>query len=324
MQKHTDPKAIAVIGPTASGKSDLAIFLAKKFDGEVISADSRQIYKGMDLGTGKVPRDKRRGRVNEHDKAFNTYYSDGVAHYMLDIISPKSDYNVAKFIKTATKHLEDILSRGKLPILCGGTLFWAQALVENMKIDAVPPNKALRKKLATKDTKELYLLLKSLAPEKAKSIDRYNPVRLIRAIEIAKAPKKRKQESAADTKRREFLSSLDWLVVALAPEREKLNKRIKARINSRLRDGMLEEVERLHDKEKVSWNKLESFGLEYRRCTQFLTGELNNRDFKERLYFDIIHYAKRQETWMRKWNKSREFIIFEKKSDATKIVKNFL
>ncbi len=164
-------KIIAIVGPTASGKSGLAVELAAKYNGEVVSADSRQVYAGLDIGTGKVTK-KEMG---------------GVPHHLLDVVSPKKIFTVSEFKEKAEKGIADILHRSKLPIICGGTGFYIQAIVDNVIFPEVPPNAALRKKLEKKSAVELAKILQKLDPVRFKSIDIKNPHRLIRAIEIAKA-----------------------------------------------------------------------------------------------------------------------------------------
>ena len=164
-------KIIVILGPTSSGKSEVAIALAQKLNGEIISADSRQIYRGMDVGTGKITKSEQKM----------------AKHYGIDIVSPKTEYNSAKFKKYANKIIKDILARGKLPIICGGTGFWIKALVDNVVYPEVAPDWKLREKLGKKSTEELFKTLQKLDPQRAKNIDAKNPVRLIRAIEICKS-----------------------------------------------------------------------------------------------------------------------------------------
>ncbi|MFZ2188045.1 MAG: tRNA (adenosine(37)-N6)-dimethylallyltransferase MiaA, partial [Candidatus Moraniibacteriota bacterium] len=163
-------KIVVILGPTSSGKSSVAIKLAQKFNGEIISADSRQIYRGMDVGTGKV-----------------TSAEQALAkHYMLDIVSPKTNFSAAQFKKKAQILIADILKRGKLPIICGGTGFWIKALVDDVIYPEVKPDWKLREKLGKKSTEQLFVMLEKLDPVRAGNIDAKNPVRLIRAIEICR------------------------------------------------------------------------------------------------------------------------------------------
>ncbi|NOY35659.1 MAG: tRNA (adenosine(37)-N6)-dimethylallyltransferase MiaA, partial [bacterium] len=167
--EKTAKKMVVVLGPTASGKSDLAVDLARKLDGEIISADSRQVYRGMDIGTGKVTKKEMRG----------------VTHHLLDVANPKKIFTVVDFKKKAERALEDIWSRGKLPIVCGGTGFYIQAITGGVAIPEVKPDWKLRNKLEKKTAEQLFAELKKLNPERAKMIDAKNPRRLIRAIEVA-------------------------------------------------------------------------------------------------------------------------------------------
>ena len=170
MKKSNPNKVIVILGPTASGKSDVAIKLAQKYDGEIISADSRQIYRGMDIGTGKVTLAEQKMAV----------------HHLLDVVSPNDEFNISHFKKLAGKMIDDILKRGKLPIICGGTGFWIKSVVDNVELPEVKPDLDLRKKLDKESAEKLFLILKKLDPERAKNIDAKNKVRLIRAIEIYK------------------------------------------------------------------------------------------------------------------------------------------
>ena len=162
-------KLLIILGPTASGKSDLAVQLAKKYNGEIISADSRQVYKGLNIGTGKITKKEM----------------SGIKHHLLDVTDPKKVFTVSQFKTLVEIAIADISSRGKLPIICGGTGFYIQAVVDNIILPEVPPNKKLREKLNKKTTTELFEILKKLDNERAKNIDAKNPRRLIRAIEIA-------------------------------------------------------------------------------------------------------------------------------------------
>src|SRR3989344_5030398 len=164
------PKIIVILGPTASGKSNLAVELAKKFNGEIISADSRQLYKGMDIGTGKITKKEM----------------CGIPHHLLDVVSPKTKFDVARYQKLAHKKIADILKRGKLPIVCGGTGLYIKAIVENPRYPDIPPDWKLRKKLEKLSAEKLFSMLKKLDRARAKTIDNENPHRLISAIEIAK------------------------------------------------------------------------------------------------------------------------------------------
>lgn len=305
-------KVIVILGPTASGKSDVAIWLAKKFGGEVVSADSRQIYRGMDIGSGKVPKDtscklqvtsykkitnsKNQKSKTRQNKKLLPYYSGGIPHYMLDIVSPNTDYSVAKFKKDAQKIIKDILKRGKVPIICGGTGFWIKSIVDDIDFPEVKPDWQLRNQLQDKSAKELFKKLQKLDPERAKNIDPKNKVRLIRAIEICKkigtVPKlkychpeltsrstKKMLKQIQHDKKYEFLQiGIDW-------PKEKLNERIRKNVEKRFTNGMIREVQDLHKTYKISWNKIQSFGLSYYLIPEYLKGNINSEEeLKEKIY----------------------------------------
>lgn len=273
------PKIIVILGPTSSGKSDVAISLARKFDGEVISADSRQVYRGLDIGTGKT--------LSHEQK--------GIKHHLIDNISPGTDYNAARFKKDADKIIISILQRKKLPIICGGTGFWIKSVVDNVSYPEVKPNSELRNKLRNKSAEKLFETLKKLDPERAKNIDAKNKVRLIRAIEICKSVGKVPNVQASPD------NKYDFLQIGISLPKEKLHENIKKRLRKRFDQGMVEEVERLHSKEKLSWKKIESFGLGYFWIPKYLRGVLKDEDeLFEKIFHAEKNYAKKQMTWFKK------------------------
>jgi len=295
-------KIIAIIGPTSSGKSDLAIILAKKYHGEIISADSRQIYRGMNLGTGKVTQAKQQM----------------AKHHMLDIVSPRTTYNVAKFVKTAQKITKEIYRRGHVPLVCGGTGFWMQALLENQTFPPVPPDNKLRTKLHKKTARQLFSQLNKLDPLRAKTIDAKNSVRLIRAIEIAKVlgkvPLLKSQKQTNNS----------LLVLGIQVEKDALYKRIKKRLMSRFKQGMITEVKRLHA-QGVSWVRLERFGLEYKWIALFLQKKITEKEMRENLFAESKKFAKRQMTWLKRWEKQGQKIHWVNNvQEAQRILKGFL
>jgi tRNA dimethylallyltransferase len=313
-------KIIVILGPTASGKSDVAINLAKKFDGEVISADSRQVYRKMDIGSGKVPKSKvkslpRRVKAGQKSKAF---YSDGILHHMLDIVSPNTEYNVAKFKKTVDKIIPDILRRGKIPIICGGTGFWIKAIVDDVNFPEVKPDWKLRNKLRNKSAEFLFKALKKLDPVRAKNIDRKNSVRLIRAIEICKTIGKVPKDPKSYKLK---ANSYNFLQIGIKFPQEILNKRIKVRLDQRFKQGMIKEVKDLHCKYKVSWKRLESFGLEYRAIAKFLQEKIYKDEMKVELFSEIKKYSKRQLTWFKR---DKRIKWLNKYKDIELVVKKFM
>lgn len=288
--KDNPQQLIVILGPTATGKSDLSVKLAKQFDGEVISADSRQVYRGMNIGTGKITKKEMRG----------------VPHHLLDIASPKSgNYNAAKFQKDAIKKIEEIAKRGKIPFLVGGTGFWIDAVAKSQVFPDVKPNPILRKKLAHLNAEKLFSQLQKLDPNRALNIDKNNRVRLIRAIEIAKAkPSKSKVE---------VLPEFSVLYLGLNSAKDVLDKKIEKRLLKRIKQGMLAEVKKLHA-QGVSWKKLESFGLEYRSIAKLLQNKISKDEMVTELSAAIKNYAKRQKTWFKS---NKEIIWFDPDKKTT-------
>lgn len=274
--KPKKEKLIVVLGPTASGKSELAVKIAKKFNGEIISADSRQVYKGMNIGTGKITKKEMRG----------------IPHHLLDVASPKRTFTVAQYQKSAEKVIKKILDKNKIPILCGGTGFYIQAVVDGIVIPKVKPDWKFRKKLEKKSNEELFKMLKGLDPKRAKEIDKNNPRRLIRAIEIVKKTKKPIPKIKKS-------QNYNVLMIGIKKEKEELKKLIEKRLKNRLKQGMIKEVEKLH-KSGISWKKLESFGLEYKWIAKYLQNQISKEKMIEKLQKDIEHYSNRQTTWFKK------------------------
>jgi tRNA dimethylallyltransferase len=275
--------------------------IAHEIGGEIISADSRQVYTGMDVGTGKVTK-KEMG---------------GVPHHLLDVASPKRAFSVARFKKLADKAAADILRRGKTPIICGGTGLYIDAVAYGVVLPEVPSDTALRKTLSTKNVSELFAQLEALDPERAVQIDAKNPVRLIRAIEIATAlgsvPKTHKT------------LPFDVLTIGLDMDDETLKARIHTRLLERMKRGMLGEVESLHST-GLSYKRLYMLGLEYRFLGLFMEGKNSKPQMLAELEMAIWHYAKRQRTWFKK-NKDTMWINPLKEADAQKAIdlcKDFL
>ena len=264
-----------VLGPTASGKSDLAVRLAKTFNGEVVSADSRQVYRGMDIGTGTITK-KEMQRI---------------PHHLLSVASPKKIFDVAQWKKKADAAIAGIIRRGKLPIVCGGTGLYIKALIENIAYPDVPPDWKLRVALEKKTTKQLFALLKKLDPARAQAIDQHNPRRLIRAIEIVKNTGKAVPE-------KNIKPIYDTLLLGVKKSDAELKKRIHARLLARMKKGMVKEAKKLHEG-GLSWKRMEQLGLEYKYLALFLQKKMDKRAMTETLETKIGQYAKRQMTWFR-------------------------
>ncbi len=295
------PKILVILGPTATGKSDLAVDLALKFNGEIISADSRQVYKGMDLGTGKITKNEMLG----------------VPHYMLDIVNPKTVYNVAKYKARADKIIADIIKRGKLPIICGGTGFYIDSVVKNITLPDVPPNDKLREKLEKESIEKLLKLLNKLDPEISKTIDSKNKRKIIRAIEIAKVLGKVPPIKTE--------SRYDAIQIGLIAPDQILKDRIFKRLVKRIDIGMLKEGQRLH-KQGLSFKRMEALGLEYRYMARYLSGQITKEQMITELNSKIWQFARRQKTWFKRNKQIYWFDIIKKNSiiKVNNIVNKFL
>lgn len=276
-------KILVILGPTATGKSDVAVKIAKKLNGEIISADSRQVYKGMNLGSGKITKPEMKG----------------IPHHLLDVVSPNSRFSVAKYKELAEKAIEKITEKGKTPVICGGTGFYIDTVINNISFPEVPPNFSLRKKLSKKSAETLFEMLKKLSPSRAKNIDKHNKIRLIRAIEIAK-------KLGTVPKIEKTPSKYDVIYVGLDLPDKELKKRIEKRLLKRIKLGMIQEVRNLQ-KQGVSWKRLESFGLEYRETAKYLQGKITKNEMIENLKRDIWQFVKRQRTWFKKNKKIKWF-----------------
>ena len=269
-------KIVVVCGPTATGKSDYAVALAKKIRGEIISADSRQVYKGLDIGSGKITKREMKN----------------IPHYLLDVASPSRTFSVAHYKKHADNAIKTILKNKKTPIICGGTGFYIDAVVFDLVFPNVSPNKLLRKELEKLSIAKLGEKLQHLDEERYHTIDIHNRVRLIRAIEIATALGK------VPTTERTQKYDVEWIYLDFPDD--VLKKRIHDRLIKRMKIGMMKEVEHLH-KNGLSWKRLESLGLEYRYLALYLQKKLSKEEMLAQLELAIWHYAKRQRTWFKKY-----------------------
>ncbi len=271
-------KIIVVCGPTATGKSDRAVEIAKETNGEIISADSRQAYRGLDIGSGKI----------------TTEEMGGIPHHLLDVADPKEVFSVAQYQTLAKTCIDDIIARGKTPIICGGPGLYIDASVCGTVFPAVAPNKELRDSLTNESLESLQQKLEILDPARYALVDQKNKVRLIRAIEIAEAlgsvPPLQKNEKY----------DVEWVYLDFPDD--VLKSRIHDRLLKRMDIGMLDEVRSLHA-DGLSWERLESLGLEYRYLAYYLQEKITHDDMLKELEMAIWHYAKRQRTWFKKYAK---------------------
>ncbi len=282
-------KVLVILGPTSSGKSALAVELASKFNGEVISADSRQVYRGLTIGTGKITKREMKG----------------VPHHLLDVASPKRKFSADDYIRHARAAIQDISSRGKLPIVAGGTGFYIDALVGRISLPNVPPNPAFRRIHNNSTTVELLCMLEKSDPERAKTIEPNNKRRLIRALEIALALGK----NPAPKSTLEY----DVLWVGIDPPMKDLEKKITLRLLARIKQGMVREAKRLHA-DGLSYKRMDELGLEYRSLTRLLQGQTTRPQMIEELNRAIRKYAIRQ---IRYWKRNKEIQWLEKPNVQT-------
>jgi tRNA dimethylallyltransferase len=292
-------KLLVILGPTASGKSDLAVELAHKFDGEIISADSRQVYKGLDIGTGKIT-------VAE---------MKGIPHHLLDVADPSQTFSVQDFQDLATKAIEEIHSRDKLPILCGGTGFYIDAVVDGIVLPDVQRDEKLRSDLDQKSSIELFEMLKKMDGNRAEAIGPNNRPRLIRAIEIAK-------KLGTVPKLQRSNKKYDVLKIGIKTSDDELKRKISARLNARLENGMLDEAKKLSTN-VLSYKRMFALGLEYRYMSLYLQDKISHEEMVERLNIETWQYAKRQMQWWKR-DKAIEWLPLEEKEGIFYLIHNFL
>ena len=277
------PKVIVIVGPTASGKTAISIELAKKINGEIVSADSMQIYKKMDIGTAKPTEEEK----------------ENIKHYMIDIIEPNEAFNVAKYKEMAQKAIDEIISKGKTPIVIGGTGLYINTLINGIEFKEIETDKTYREQLE-KEAKEngidiVYKKLQEIDPEAAKNIDKNNIRRVIRALEIYKLTGKTKTQLDKESIKE---VQYDYKIFGMLWEREELYDRINKRIDIMIENGLIDEVKELTPKYKISNTAMQGIG--YKEVIEYLENKISIEDMKEKLKMETRRYAKRQITWFKK------------------------
>jgi tRNA dimethylallyltransferase len=353
---------VVIVGPTSSGKSELAVSLAKKFNGEIISCDSRQVYKGMNIGTGKIS-----GHwYKKYPKSYILHpilVYKSIPHHCIDFVSPNRRYSVAQFKKQANKAIKNILNRGKLPILCGGTAQYVDAVVFNQTLPEVKPNLKLRNKLEKQSVGKLFKKLMKLDKVRAESIDRFNKRRLIRALEIVLTTGKPVTPLSAFGEGRGEVKNSNYstLWLGIKTDQEILYKKIEKRLKERFAQGMIKEVQHLHSpsfKRRVrpavslpfskgevgrglSWKKLESFGLEYKYISQFLqkypnyslplrgrvraSPALDAGEGWNEMFTQLLFAIKHySKRQLTWWKRNKEINWIKNKTESEKLIKKFL
>jgi len=302
--KKNKPKIVIILGPTASGKTKLAVSLADRFNGEIISADSRQVYKYMNIGTGKDLHDYKIGKKR-------------IKYHLIDVVNPQNQYSVAKWLKATNLTIKDIEKQGKLPIICGGTGLYISALVDGLV--QLPENpiqaKHVRTKLEKYSLPKLLKILQKIDITTFHEIDHNNRRRVQRALEIFYITGKKKSELYKVKN-----NNYQFLQIGVSLNKNILHKKIDDRLNKRFKQGMIREISVLK-KRGVSWKHLESFGLEYKWLGRFSRKKITEQELIAGLSHDIKQFAKRQMTW---FNRDKEIIWLKNYKQTEKLVNKFL
>jgi len=287
-------KLLVILGPTASGKSNLAIQLAEIFHGEIVSADSRQIFKEMNIGTAKILNSK-------------------IPHHLIDFINPTESFSVAQYKKSAYQTIKNIQKKGKLPILCGGTGLYISSVIENWQFPKIPAQNKLRKRLEEKSIQKLLEIYKKIDPQGAQMIDAKNKRRLIRAIEVSSFSNKSFWQQ-----RRKNKPIFDTLLIGLKLSKEELKQRINKRTGRMIQIGLEAEVKNLVN--KYGWvSSLQSIG--YQEWKEYFNNKINKKEVQNLIELHTLQYIKRQITWFKKMEGIK---WIEKPEKVIKLIKLFL
>ena len=309
---------LMVLGPTACGKTSLAVKLADTLNGEIISADSRQVYCGLDIGSGK---DLCEFQLKQQDGSIKA-----VPYHLIDVVSLPKEYSVYDYQQDAYKAISEVFSKNKMPVIVGGTGMYLDALVRGYDLIQVPTNEKLRLELSGKSIEELVVVLKEKKGDLHNSTDITERHRLIRAIEIADFSES--ENAAIQKAKMPPRPNINPFILGTTFPRDVLRSNIKKRLRARLKEGMIEEVQKIHDS-GIEWNRLERLGLEYRFVSEYLQGKISSMDdLFTKLNIAIGQFAKRQETWFRGMERKGVKIhwiepgsLDARFSDAMKIIK---
>jgi tRNA dimethylallyltransferase len=289
------PKLLVILGPTSSGKTKLAIEIAHQFNGEIISADSRQVYKGMDIGTGKDLDEYGKGR-------------EAIKYHLIDVAEPNIGFNVKEYQLQAYKAIDGIIKRKKTPILVGGSGLYLQAVVDGYQLSESKPTPE-KSSISKLTLDQLYSQIKKLDSkflDRLNDSEKKNKQRLLRYLEIMESSQTAHNDLHGKSKQR-----YNSFVIGINFSLETIRKKIKKRLNDRFEQGMVKEIESLHQN-GLSWEKLEAFGLEYKFISQYLQKKVSLKEMKEKIAIASGQFAKRQMTWFRRWEKQGREILWVK------------
>jgi tRNA dimethylallyltransferase len=289
--KNEKPKIVVICGPTASGKTALGIQVAQQANGEIISSDSMQIYKDMDIGTAKPTPEERAQAV----------------HHLVDFVSPDQRYSVADFKKDATEKIEDILSRGKLPIIVGGTGLYVNSLIHNIEYKEEITDIEYRNELEKVDLETLYKQAQEIDPEATAKVSQNDRKRITRILEIYHTTGKTKTQMEAESRQE---VKYDYKIFVLTPERDKLYERINLRVDLMMQAGLVDEVKQLLQKYNEFPTAMQ--GLGYKEVKEYLDGDITEEEMVEKIKQESRHYAKRQLTWFRQYKDATWLDTFDK------------
>jgi len=312
-ENHELPKVIVILGPTASGKTDWSLRLAKKYNGEIISADSRQVYKKMDIGTAKEPGEWR-WNVSWNGLR-RSYYVQDVPHHLVDFLDPGKRFSAAEFRDRAVKYIKMAYRHGRTPIVAGGTGLYISSLIDNFYIPRIPPNRKLRKSLEEKSLDQLMELLTTLDSDIIERIDKFNKRRIIRALEVCimtGEPFSKQQKKGEQV--------FDFLQIGIKTQKEVLHKRIEERVDKMVEKGLIQEIKNLLN-QKYSWELPSMSGIGYKQFKCFFENSCTEKEALENLKRDTRQFARRQMTWFKR---DKRIIWLETYEEAEKLVEEFL